>query len=103
MATHSVAQNQVAVHRLALAANTEEIVQFAEDLDQVEVVQISGTDPVYFSTNGQAAAIPADGAASHCYSTVQPLVSVALDPRRSTATQVRLICATAAVVSVTRG
>jgi hypothetical protein len=105
MATHSVAANQVAIHELALTISTEEIVQFADDLDRVSVVQISGAEPVYFTTDRTAATVPAAGAASACYATLTALEPVVVDPRSHGAspTQIRLISAAAAVVAVFRG
>lgn len=103
MATVTVAVNQVGVHNLALSAGVEEIVQFSEDVEEVEVVQITGASPVYFTTDGTAAAVPAAGAATACYSTIAALAPVALDPDTWTSTSIRLICAAAATVSVVRG
>jgi hypothetical protein len=99
---HVVADNQVGVHNLALAAGTVEVVQFGQDADQVEVIQISGADPVYFTTDDSTPSVPSAGAPSACYSTLAPLLPVLLDPRTWRATSIRLICASAAVVSVVR-
>lgn len=102
MAVHDVAANQVGVHNLALSADTVEIVQFTDDVEQVEVTQISGDEPVYFTTDDSTPAVPAAGAASACYSTLAPMQPVLLDPRTWQATSVSLVCAAAAVVSVVR-
>lgn len=102
MATHSVAGAQVGVHNLALSAGVEEIVQFSEDVEQVEVTQVTGAAPVYFSTDGSAAEVPTAGAPSACYSTLTTLAPVALDPRTWQSTSIRLICSASATVSVVR-
>jgi len=102
MATHVVADNQVGVHNLALEAGVVEIVQFGQDIDQVEVTQISGEDPVYFTTDGSTPAVPAAGAASACYSTLGVMLPVLLDPRTWQSTSIRLVSASAAAVSVVR-
>jgi hypothetical protein len=102
MATVTVAANQVGVHNLALSAGVVEVVQFGQDVDQVEVTQISGSDPIYFTTDGSTPAVPSAGAASACFSTLAPLLPVLLDPRTWQATSIRLVCASAASVSVVR-
>lgn len=102
MATVTVAVSQVGVHNLALSAGVEEIVQFGEDVENVEITQITGSAPVYFTTNNAAATVPANGAASACYSTLTTMAPVSLDPNTWQSTSIRLICAAAATVSVVR-
>lgn len=102
MATHVVADNQVGVHNLALEAGVVEVVQFGKDVDQVEVTQLSGDDPVYFTTNGSTPAVPTAGEVSACYSTLAPMLPVLLDPGTWKATSIRLVSESAAVVSVVR-
>jgi hypothetical protein len=102
MAVHVIPDGQVGVHNLALSANTVEVVQFGQDVDQVEVIQISGSAPVYFTTDGSTPTVPANGAASACYSTIAAMVSVQLDPRTWQATSIGLISASSATVSVVR-
>lgn len=102
MAVVTVANSQVGVHNLALSAGVEEIVEFGEDVDQVEVTQITGSAPVYFTTNDTAASVPAAGVATACYSTITTLAPVELDPRTYQSTRIRLISSAAATVSVVR-
>jgi hypothetical protein len=99
MTAHAVAAGAVAVHRFTLTANTEDVVTFADDADQVEILVLSGAEPVFVTIDGSAATV--DG--SHCY-LVAAGQSLTLDvPRQATTgPSVSLISAASAVVSVMR-
>lgn len=102
MATYTVSVGHVGVHNVAMSAGVVDTVTFPEDVDQVEVTQISGSAPVYFTTNESTPTVPSAGASSACYSTLTTMAPVTLDPRTWRATSIKLICAAAATVSVVR-
>lgn len=95
MAT-SVAANEVSSGPVALSANTEDQVNFAEDIDFVEVLVLSGTT-VWFSVNKQTATV----GGKHCYVATSSAPLVVPVPT-SGVTQVRLIADATASVVVTK-
>lgn len=95
MAT-SVASNEVSSGLVALAANTEDQVNFAEDINVVEVLVLSGTT-VWFSVDKQVATV----GGKHCYAAPAG-GAVAVSVPTPGATQVRLIADAVASVVVTR-
>lgn len=103
MADYTLADNAIGVHNIALAPNTEVIVDMPP-AGTVEVASLASTAPVYFSVNGK----PATVGGTDCYllfpgvnaATVRlPSAFMSLSARSA----VRLISAAAATVSVSRG
>jgi len=97
MATYTVAAGDFAVHAKTLTADTEDIVDFPADLENVEVLVHSGDAPVYFTVN-RAAATVAGGNTD----VVTAGSAVQVPVGTSGNTQVRLISAAACVYSVTK-
>lgn len=104
MATYNVPTGHIGVHEIPMAADVEDVVVFggdapsSYDLNLVEVVVVSGTAPVYFRFGTG----PATVKGSDCWSAA-PGTGVQVSPPTSGDTTVRLICAAAAVVSVSNG
>lgn len=97
MATYTVAEGQLAAHAKTLAANVADTVDFAEDLQAIEVLVHSGTEPVYFTVNRSVPTVAgANTDVALPASAVQRPVGTAGN------TQVRLISAGACVYSVTK-
>jgi hypothetical protein len=102
MATYTVSVGHVGVHNVAMSAGVVDTVVFPEDVSHVEITQVTGSSPVYFTTDESTPAVPAAGESTACYSTLTTMAPVALDPRTWQATSIKLICAAAATVSVVR-
>ncbi len=62
MASYVVANNEVGAHAKTLVAATVDTVTFTDrDAEVVEVVNISGADAIYFTTDGAAPIVAGNG------------------------------------------
>lgn len=95
--THTVPAGRLGVHNLTLTADTEEVVQFEQDISTIEIVNLDGAAAVYFTVNGVAATV----AGSHTRVLPAAINSVLYEPRESDATRVSLISSGTPTVSVT--
>lgn len=98
MATYSVTSAQVGRHGISMAASVVDTVEFAVDCEFVEVTQLTGSAPVYFTVDGTT---PTVGGAN-TYSTLTTMAPVAVSPPSAFATAVKLISAATATVSVVK-
>lgn len=99
MPDYTVSGSAVGKHGIALTANTESTVTFADDVNTVEVACLSAsTDPVWFTVNNAAATV--EGSAT--YFLFPGRNAARVDVPTAGPTVVRLISAAAATVSVTR-
>lgn len=57
MATHTNDEGEFALHGVTLVADTEDIVNFGDDFNAVEVTLTAGTDPIYFTVDGTPAVV----------------------------------------------
>lgn len=97
MATYSIASGDIAVHEKSLAAGVEDVVNFAEDISDVEVLVHSGSAPVYFTVDRAATAVAGPRTVA-----VMPSSAVQVQVWTRGASQVRLISSASAVYSVTK-
>lgn len=88
-----------AAHNVSLTANTETIVQLGVDCNNVEVLAMAGTAPIYFSVDGSAATV----GGTNTYALPAGISSAAVPvPGEVGNTAVRLISTAVATVSVSR-
>lgn len=97
MATYTVSAGDIAAHAKTLVADTEDVVDFSVDVENVEVLVHSGDAPVYFTVN-RASATVAGGNTD----VVTAGSAVQVPVGTSGNTQVRLISAAACVYSVSK-
>lgn len=95
MPTVTVPAGQIGAHALALVANTVTEVDFADDLDRVEVVS-DGAAAVYFTVDGSAPTV----AGTNTYFLPAALGAKEVHPPTGGGTKVRLISAGTPTVSV---
>jgi hypothetical protein len=98
LATHTVPSSRVGVHGITLTANTEEIINFADDVSTLEILSMDGASPIYFTVNGTAATV----GGSHTRVLPAAVCSVVISPTSSDPTSVSLISAGTPTVSVAR-
>jgi hypothetical protein len=99
MADVDVAAGEVAAHEVALVANTVKTVGFAQDLSEVEVANIGGTNTVYAHIVNSLEPRAATVAGKHCYP-VYPNSTVTLPVRTNGNTLLSLISSAATTVWV---
>lgn len=95
MPTYAVPAGDIGAHALALTANTVTEVDFADDLDRVEVVT-DGAAAVYFTVDGSVPTI----AGTNTYFLPAALGAKEAHPPTGGGTKVRLISAGTPTVSV---
>jgi hypothetical protein len=98
MAVHNVSSREIGAHGIVLTANTEEIVQFADDVGTVEILNMTGTAAVYFSFDGNPAVV----GGARCLVLPAAISSAEYAPRGTDPTAVSLISAGTPTVSVSR-
>ncbi|WP_372663585.1 hypothetical protein [Amycolatopsis kentuckyensis] len=98
MPTHTVSRSQVGVYAITLVANTEEIVNFADDVGTIEIFNMDGAAPVYFTVNAAAATV----AGQHTRMIPASIASIQYDPTTSNPTSVSLISPGTPTISVAR-
>jgi hypothetical protein len=96
MSVHNV--SQVGVYGVTLTANTEEVVQFVDDVSTLEILNMDGAAAVYFAVNRGAATV----AGAHCRVLPAAVTSVLFEPSGSDPTTVSLISSGTPTVSVAR-
>ncbi len=101
MATYTVAAGKTALHAKTTVASVEDIVNFADDIPNVEVFVESGAG-VYFTTNRSAATLPGSDTNGSMTTYVPAGSSVQTEVWTDAGSQIRLISAGAAVYHVTR-
>lgn len=97
MATYTVAAGKRGVRAKTLGANTEDIINFSEDISAVEVYVESGSATVYFSTDRSAATVAGDNT-----DPVAPGSAVTTEVWTGGNSQIRLISSATAVYNVSR-
>lgn len=98
VADYTVAEGDQGKYEIPLAANTEAVVTFAEDLDDVEISNDTGAARVYFTVDGT----PATVRGANCRQLPAAIHYVSLGVYRNGGTVVRLISETPTIVSVAR-
>lgn len=98
MAVHNVSSREIGAHGIVLTANTEEVVQFADDVGTVEIINMTGTAPVYFTIDGNPAEV--GGARSRILPAA--VCGIEYEPTGSDPTRVSLISPGTPTVSVAR-
>ncbi|GAA0632324.1 hypothetical protein GCM10010174_61710 [Kutzneria viridogrisea] len=93
----TVPAGQIGAHNLTLTANTVTEVDFADDVDTVEVLS-DGTAPVYVTVDGSS---PTVGGAN-CYLLPAAIGAKELHPPTAGGTVVKLISAGTPTVSVAK-
>lgn len=100
-----IASDEVSSGPITLAANVEQVVEFVEIVPRAEVMVFTSTNPVYFTTDGTAAAV----GGKHCYPLPAGIGAMQVDlPRPMSLSvpfipiQVRIISAGTGTVFVTR-
>lgn len=98
VAEYTVAQDEIGVHAIALVADTETIVRFADNVSTVEIVNMTGTAPVYFTVDKDAVSV----AGNDTQLLPAKIGSVEAPSPGQQATVVRLISPGTPTISVTR-
>lgn len=97
MATHTLAAGVIGAFEKTLVADTEDIVNFPVDLDQVRVMNIDGAESLYFTVTGVE---PTVGGAHTYWLPAVAGATRTVDVPTAAATQVRLISAGTPTYSV---
>lgn len=63
MANHTVDAGDIGVHEQTLTATTVDTVTYADDLREVEVLNVDGAAAIYLTTDGSAPTVGGE----HCY------------------------------------
>ncbi len=100
VAEQLIARDEVGVHALALVANTEQVFRFEDNTDTVEIVNMTGSAPIYFTVDSEETALVA-GKKMHLIPAAVTSVEFPSFGQRSTV--VRLISPGTPTVSVSRG
>ncbi|WP_069883546.1 hypothetical protein [Streptomyces luteocolor] len=98
MADYTLGANDWGVHGITLVANQVDTVQFADDVDEIEILSHDGAAPIYFTVDGTAPAVEGRG------SRVLPaaISSAMIEPPTSGPTVVKVVSAGTPKISVMR-
>lgn len=97
MTTHALGEGAVGAHEETLVPNTEDRVKFAEDLRNVEVLNLDEASAIYVTVDGSAPTVGGEDCIFLPPRSVRTLVS-----HSESNTEVRLISEGAATYSVSR-
>ncbi len=95
---YDVSTGERGVHAIALTPNVESVVQFADDISTVEIINMDGAGPVYLTVNGA----PATVAGRHTRLLPAAIGSIMIEPYQSVPTKISLISPGSPTVSVAR-
>lgn len=98
MATYTVASGEVGKHNFTLTASTVDTVTFADDIDEVSIINLDGAAAVYFTTNGTTPTV----AGASTYVLPAAIGTATFQPFTAGPTVVKVISAGTPTISVQR-
>ncbi len=98
VADYNVAANEIGAHNITLPANTVVTVDFADDVPEVEIVNMSGSAAVYVTVDRSTPTV----AGRNTYLLPAAIGGIELEPPTAGGTSVRLISSGTPTISVAR-
>ncbi|MBP2341105.1 hypothetical protein JOF41_007359 [Saccharothrix coeruleofusca] len=98
MADHTIAADEQGIHNITLTAGVVDTVTFADDVTEVEIVNMTGTAAVYFTVDGTTPTV----AGRKTRLLPAAVTSVEIEPTTSGPTVVKLISPGTPTISVAR-